>query len=200
MNILTIVYFVAWLSVFVHYVRKHNNIKAYGTIVLSYVIYSFLSIIDYSTHAEKYDNITFFPFVYLFVLLIIALIPIKKYDDSGNLRLQRINPMVLYIVFSLFLISTLVVLPSAINRIQHAWETILASDDGASELYTEMHLRDSINANRNAGIWGFFNIVRYLLFEICVFCFFYYLTFPKRNKILIALLLGSFFFDIIIYF
>lgn len=197
---LTIFYFIAWLIVFIYYYHHKKTIGIYGAITLSYVIYAFLSIWDYSNHPEEYTNITFWPYVYLFVLLLIALIPVKQYDDTHIFKLIGISPKVCYFVFFLFIITTVVVLPNAITRIQHGYEMMLASDDGASELYQEMHAQTSLNANRNAGFWGICNIIRYLLFEICVFCFFYYLTLPKQNKTLIITLLSSFSIDIFVSF
>ncbi len=199
-NIFTLLYFATWLFVFLRYIRKNRKLGVYGTIVLSYVIYASLSIFDYVAHSENYNNITLFPFLYLFVLLVIALKPIKNYDEKTNLRLNSINPNICYIVFSFFLISTIIVLPVSFEKIQHGWTLMLASDDGAIDLYNEMHSRDTQNANINGGLLGICNIIRYLLFEICVFCFFYYLTLPKRNKILVFALLFSFLLNILVSF
>ena len=196
----TIFYFIAWLIVFIYYYRCKKRIGIYGAIVLSYVVYAFLSIWEYYNHPEEYTDITLLPYVYLFVLLMIALRPVKQYDDTPKFKLIGISPKICYFVFFLFIITTIVVLPNAITRIQHGYEMMLASDDGASELYQEMHSRTSLNANSNAGFFGVCNIIRYLLFEICVFCFFYYLTLPKQNKTLIITLLSSFSIDILISF
>lgn len=199
-NTFTILYFFAWLFVFLRFVRRNRQLGVYGTIVLSYVVYASLSIFDYVAHSENYSNITLFPFLYLFALLLIALKPIKNYDEKRNLRLKSINPNICYIVFSFFLISTIIVLPASLEKIQHGWTLMLASDDGAIDLYNEMHSRDTQNANINGGILGICNIIRYLLYEICVFLLFYYLTLPKRNKIIIIALLFSFLLNILVSF
>jgi len=201
-NILTIIYFLAWLFTFLFFIRKNkkNAIGAYTVIVLSYVVYAFFSIFYYEAAPELFEHITFFPFLYLYILLMLALLPVKQYDTLKIKGVIGVKRVVCYSVFALFLITTLFVIPSTIAKLQDSFFILLTQDDGAIQLYNEMHAQETSNSYLSGGVIGICTIIRYLLFEICVFLFFYYLTFPRKNPILIVSLLLSFLIDILISF
>jgi len=201
-SILTIIYFLAWLLTFLFFIRKNKKkeVGAYTVIVVSYVVYAFFSILYYGAAPELFEHITFFPFLYLYILLMIALLPVRQYDTFKVKGFIGVNRAVCYMVFSIFLITTLIVIPSTITQLQESFFILLTEDDGAIQLYNEMHAQDTSNSYLNGGIIGICTVIRYLLYEICVFLFFYYLTFPRKNLILILLLLLSFFIDILISF
>lgn len=129
----------------------------------------------------------------------IALQPVRQYESTNIIGLKGINISIVYVVFFVFIIASIVVLPSAISKLSTGITVMFASDDGAAELYQEMHDNAQLGANAKGGIVGLCKIVRYLLFEITVFFFFYYLVMhQKKNKILISFLLFCFIIDVII--
>lgn len=196
--ILTILYFIAWLIVFIISFKKNNNISAYNVIIFSYVVYAFASIFCYDLFQEEFPNITLFPYIYLFVLLLISLKPVKQYDRVEITQLVGVNKNILIFVFCLFILTTFIVLPSAISHLFDGFSVLLTNDDGAKDLYEEMHQNQEVHANRNGGIVGYCKIIRYLLFEISVFFLFYYLLLPGRKILLIILLLSAFLTDMMI--
>lgn len=194
-----IMYFIAWCLVFFTSFKKMRNLNTYNVIILSYAIYAFISIFCYTWFSSEFNNITFFPFIYLFLMLMIALQPVKQYEES-DIRICKGNNMkIIYAVFFLFIITSIVVLPSALSKLNQGITVMLASDDGAADLYREMHENVVIGANSKGGIVGLCKIIRYLFFEITVFSFFYYLTFSeKKNVVLVCFLLFCFLIDAII--
>ena len=185
--------------VFIFSFKKMKTLNSYAVIVLSYAVYAFVSIFCYNLLQERFNDITLFPFIYLFIMLTIALRPIKQYDESRINECRCVNTKIIYAVFFIFIIASMIVLPRALSNLQEGITIMFASEDGAAELYKEMHENAVLGANAKGGIIGLCNIIRYLLFEIAVFSFFYYLILPgKKNKILVSFLLFCFGVDVII--
>lgn len=194
-----ILYFIVWSLVTIFSFKKLETINSYTVIVLSYAVYAFVSLFCYNLLIERFNDITLFPFVYLFLMLIIALRPIKQYEESKIDECRCVNNGIIYAIFFIFIIASLIVLPRALSNLQEGITVMFASEDGAAELYKEMHENGEIGANAKGGIVGLCNIIRYLLFEISVFSFFYYLILPgKKNKFLVSFLLFCFIVDVII--
>ena len=194
-----ILYFIVWSFVSFISLKKMRKLNSYTTIVLSYAVYAFISIFCYDLLIDRFSDITLFPFIYLFLMLIIALQPVRQYEESFINRCKGINISIVYAVFFVFIIASVVVLPSALSNLSEGITVMFASDDGASELYKEMHENGELGANAKGGIIGLCKIVRYLLFEITVFLFFYYLSLrKKKNIVLISFLIFCFLIDVII--
>lgn len=194
-----ILYFIVWSLVSIFSFKKMKTINSYTVIVVSYAVYAFVSIFCYDLLIERFSDITLFPFIYLFIMLIVALRPIKQYDESNINACRCVNHKIIYAVFLVFIIASLIVLPKALSNLQEGITVMFASEDGAAELYKDMHENGELGANSKGGIIGLCNIIRYLLFEIAVFSFFYYLILPgKKNKILLLFLLFCFVIDVII--
>lgn len=199
-GILTIIYFIAWLIIFLFFIKKEKKICAYAVIVLSYVVYASFSIPCYEQMRLELGNITLFPYIYLFITLLIALQPVRQYDVAKINTIKGIDYKFIYIIFGIFIVSSLIIIPDTVQHIHQGIVVMLASDDGAADLYSDLHNSDQTNAYSNGGILGYFKIIRYLLFEISVFLFSYYLTLKKINKTLIIFLLISFTIDILVSF
>lgn len=192
-----ILYFIVWCLVFIFSFKKMKTLNSYTTIVLSYTLYALLSIFCYGL--GHFNDITLFPFIYLFLMLVIALRPIKQYEESKVCECRGVDSRIMYAVFFVFIIASIIVLPIALSNLQEGITVMFASEDGAAELYKEMHENAELGANAKGGIVGLCKIIRYLLFEIAVFFFFYYLVLSsKKNKALVSFLLFCFIVDVII--
>lgn len=194
-----ILYFIVWCMVSLFSFRKMRQVNSYTTIVLSYAVYAFISIFCYELLIDRFSDITLFPFIYLFFMLIIALQPVRQYEDSDIQGCKGIGIKIVYAFFIIFIIASIVVLPNALSNLSEGIAVMFASEDGAAELYKEMHENAELGANAKGGVVGLCKIVRYLLFEITVFLFFYYLILPKKkNIVLICFLIFCFLIDVII--
>lgn len=178
---------------------KMRKLNSYTIIVLSYTAYAFISIASYELLIDRFSDITLFPFVYLFFMLIIALKPVKQFEDSNIQYCKCIDNTIVYAIFFIFIITSILVLPSALSNLSSGISVMFASEDGAAELYKDMHENAQLGANAKGGIIGLCKIVRYLVFEITVFLFFYYLSLPrKKNVFLVCFLIFCFLIDVII--
>ena len=67
---------ILYISALIVYFSKYKRLDIYSFILLLYGITSVLCAIYYISHVDKYD-LTFFPFIYLFVVLLIFIKPFK---------------------------------------------------------------------------------------------------------------------------
>ena len=192
-----ILYISVWIITYLVFRKKREIIGPASVIILSYVVYAFFSLRLYKSDILEYNNITFFPFVYLYLMLIIALAPVMRFEKTRIDAVQHINNNIVNTIFYIFIITSIIVLPSTISSLLDGFSILFASDSGAIDLYEEAHSTQMINANSQGGIVGYCKIIRYLLYEVCVFLFFYYLTLNNRKKIVILLLIISFCIDLV---
>lgn len=198
-SVYIILYCIVWFCVTFFSFKKMRKLNSYTIIILSYTAYASISIFCYELLIDRFSDITLFPFIYLFFMLMVALKPVKQFENSNVQCCKCIHIKLVYAIFFLFLISSIIVLPNALSNLSEGITVMFASEDGAAELYKEMHENGQLGANAKGGILGLCKIVRYLLFEITVFLFFYYLSLPgKKNKFLIIFLVFCFLIDVII--
>lgn len=195
---LIVFYLILWVIAFKMIYKRANALGPSLIIVASYVIYAIASILLYTSYPSGYPNISLFPFLYLFIMLLLALWPIIRYDSTQVMAVSNISIRVVYVVFSLFILSTIVVLPGSIAKLIDGFEIIFASDGGAADMYADAHADQTIGSNRSGGIVGYCNIVRYLLYEISTFLLFYYLTLKEKRMIVVVLISLAVFLGLII--
>lgn len=76
-----IVYLLLWIITFILYQRKKRSFDNGTIVILSYIVYAICSVllINNVIVAGKYNDITLFPFIYLWVMLLIANAPAMQY-------------------------------------------------------------------------------------------------------------------------
>ena len=108
-RILVLCYLLAWIIAFVIHYKKRKQLDAGSFIMLSYIIYVFCSyrLLQYSYY---FLPLKLFPFVYLFIMLLVGMWPVLKVRTSEGVPIQE-PPIILINIFSLiFIISTLFLL------------------------------------------------------------------------------------------
>lgn len=187
--ILIAIYAIAWAFVFFRH-RKQclGVISSGGFILLTYLLYAVSSFFLYQVQANDFGDMQIFQFVYLFALLYIGLKPVLDYDKA---KLTRIipPPNIVLITFAiLYVISTLLYLPSAISNIREGLTTLLLDSSGGADLYNE---RLMVGHREDYEISNIFSIFYNIFSDCAVLVYFYYLTLPKVNKFLISVLTMS---------
>ena len=191
-------YSLAWIYAYYHHRRKCDNEYGSGSfILLTYLLYAISSFFLYKNNAGDYGSMTLFPFIYLFTLLYIGLMPVMSYDRAGVSEIIP-PPKVVIVTFCVFyVISTLLILPSTLSSINEGLTRLLVDSSGGSELYEE---RLSSGRQEDYGISNVFSIIYNIFSDCAVLVYFYYLTFPKKKVFLITILTLSILTSILVAF
>ncbi|MCR4769141.1 MAG: oligosaccharide repeat unit polymerase [Bacteroidaceae bacterium] len=186
-NILICGYFLIWIVTFVVYHWKFHNVDAGTTIIGSYVFYAFFSIITLNNpifFLDYYDfkPLTLFPFIYLYIMLMIALSPTIYHHYHPVEKLVPLNTKLLYILSVAMIISAIVMLPEVLMNFQDGIIKLITDTDAGKDAYSEQLEEASDSGGVATNVLSiFFNACS----EIAIFTWFYFMTMKKKNLWLI---------------
>lgn len=181
-NICLIIYFLAWLICFIKYQKVRKCFDAGSFLLVCYTLFAFLSWRLYNNPDYGYGSkpIHLFPFLYLFLMLLMATSTVLKYDTTKIDRIQR-PPRLFFIVVAIFFVFTsLAHFPSSISHFSEGIMKLLLDDSVGQSLYQES-LEDRVSDGDGA-ISNLSAIFSSAFYNIGVLFTFYYLTLPKRKK------------------
>lgn len=179
-NFYLILYLLAWFITLFIYQRKHRQVDAGSIILISYVLYAICSIILYNTNNEyhSYGELTFFPYLYLYTMLIVALKPVLNFNNQ-ECAINTPNMTIIKIVSWIIILSTILSIPTYISQIQNGSFLLLFADDSVGK---DMYKETMANAEESGlSITHLPNIIFNSLSDITIFLFFYGLTFKKHD-------------------
>ena len=189
-NINIVFYIILWLLTFTAYHLKRRQFDAGSVILLTYLVYSIMSLVLYNYDQPYYFYpIKLLPFIYLFLMLLLAVSPILVFNDKKIQQIYKPHLYLLNTVAIIYIASSLAHLPTIISDFSTNIIKLVIETSGGKELYDEamsntLDMGDGSISNFAAIISGAFSSLGILLF-------FYYLTFKKTNKlILIGLFLS----------
>lgn len=180
-TIITILYALMWLILFVRLCKNFKDNTTSIFIVSFYLLYSVLAIFLYNNpdFINDYNEVTIFPYIYLFIAILLTLIPILSFDHSHIQGLIRPSMLLVNIITYTFIFMALVSIPSAISELREGIMLLILDSNGGSELYQEAH-GNGISSKSLIDIPKYiFSVFSY----VCIFIFFYYLTLPKLKKL-----------------
>ncbi len=184
-NLYLIIYISLWALVLLFYQRKRKYFGAASVIIFSYLIYAIISFFLYNdfNFRDEYGELTIGPFLYLFLLLMIALYPTMKFKEEA-LTLERPNTTIVNLFSFFYIASALVVLPSTISNMSQGLAMLALDPMAGEQLYAEMH---TTVREATGGISNIFSIIYNLFSPIGILVFFYYLTLPRKNIYLLSI-------------
>lgn len=186
-NILVISYFLLWTAVFIVYQRRNRQLDAGSAIIGSYACYAFFSILTLNRpiflwEYYDYNHLTLFPFIYLFVMLIIALLPTIRFHLNPPRQIEEPNSLIFYLVAIVSILSALALLPNILTNFSDGLLKLVTDMDAGKDAYQEQLENAS---DSGVGISNLFAIVFNALSEISIFTFFYFLS-KKKNIWLVS--------------
>lgn len=197
-NLWLVVYLLAWIVLFVCYQKKRKIFDAGSFILCTYVLYAFLSWRLFNSPGSVYTKtIHLFPFIYLFIMLLMATTTVLKYDVRKISDIQRPNKFYLVVVSLFFVIPSLIHSPSTISHIQEGIVKMIVDSRAGNEMYQEASERSYENSS--GGISNIMAIFSSAFYNLGVLSTFYYLTLPKRNKWLSVALILSVLIGLLVY-
>jgi oligosaccharide repeat unit polymerase len=189
-NINIVLYILAWIVTIILYHIKKKIIDAGSILLFTYLIYSITSLLLYNSPFYYFDRIRLFPFIYLFLILVLVFWPILKYNANKINDIQKVPSIYISIICLIFIVASLVQLPTLISDFTFSIKRLLTTSSGGLDLYNK-----AMAGSRSIGdgkISNLASIISNAFGNFGILLFFYYLTLKKRNKlILIGLFISS---------
>lgn len=170
------------MTLLVH--QKKNKSWGPGSIIiLSYLIFGIISFLLYQNPSARraYGSLSFFPFLYLYVALLISSLPIIKFDTYHIEHILPPSKKLLNYFSIIFILISLTQIPSIVQNITSGMISILTDSDAGLELYKE----NSGQGVSDGSISNIFAIVYNVVSPVSILFLFFYLTLRNPNIIII---------------
>lgn len=194
-NICLVLYLSAWIVTIIVYQKKRKHIDAGSILLGSYLLYSIASLLLYNSPFYTFNRIRLFPFIYLYLMLMLAFSPILKYDVNKIKHIIEPTTIILNTVSIIFIVSSLVQLPTTISDFNFSINKLLNISAGGQELYAEAMSKSYSVGDGN--ISNLASIISNAFGNFGILLFFYYLTLKKHNILIIIGLFISCIFSIL---
>lgn len=190
--LLVIGYFLIWLLTFACYHIMRPVLDAGSAVIGTYVLYAIFSIltIDDPIFSSAFEPLRFFPYLYLYLMLLIALSPtIYNHLYPAN-EIEAPQTRILKYVSILIIVCGLLQIPNIIANFNEGIVKLFTDADAGKDAY-ENSIDDA--GSSGAAITNLPAVIFNSLFDISVFLCFYMLTLKKRNTLLVIGLAVSIF-------
>jgi oligosaccharide repeat unit polymerase len=188
-NIYIILFILGWITTIILYQRRKKDFDAGSILLFSYLFYAIMSLCLYNNPYYKFNSIEIFPFIYLFLMLLLAFSPILRYDYNKIDKIQKPPDLFLNFVCILFIIVSLMQVPDIISTFTISIVRLLIDSTGGLDLYNEA-MAESISLG-DGSISNLSSIISNSYGNFGILLLFFYLTLNKRNKfILIGLFIS----------
>lgn len=173
-----LIYILSWGVVLYYYWKKKGTIDSGNFIISSYLFYGILSFILYNHPYSNFNKLTLFPFIYLFLMLFVALYPVLKHDT--NKSIYPPSKTLVNGTAYLYIFLSVLIIPSVLSNIVEGFLVVLLNPSGGDDLYSSYRMGSSANSERN--IFTYFKVAYNFLSDIGVLLFFYLLTTKRKNN------------------
>jgi len=188
-NLFIVLFVLAWVITIIVYQRRKKQFDAGSILLISYLFYSIMSLILYNNPFYSFNDIEIFPFIYLYLILILVFSPVLKYDYNKIDEIQRPSAVFLHIVCVVFIIVSFMQIPNIISTFSVSIVRLLGDSSGGLDLYNEAMAKSVSLGDGN--ISNLSSIITNAYGNFGILLSFYYLTLKKRNKfILIGLFIS----------
>ncbi|MBP3828916.1 MAG: oligosaccharide repeat unit polymerase [Bacteroidaceae bacterium] len=187
-------YLAIWVLTFLWYQLKRNCWDGGSAIIGSYIVYAIFSIMSLNDDlfSIQYEPLRIFPFIYLYIMLMIALLPAIHHHLHPVSQIEKPETRVLKPICWILVICALLLLPSIIQNFGDGLIKLFTDVEAGQEAYDEQLENADEAGSLITNIPAiFFNA----FYETGIFLAFYFLTLKKRPLLLtlstfIALIIG----------
>lgn len=188
-NILIIAYLLVWVATLVWYQRKQGRFDGGSAIIFSYVLYAVFSVLTINDEifSRFFEPLSIFPFIYLYVMLMMALSPAIYHHVNPVKEIENPHTRILKLTSILIIVCSVMLVPDIIKNFNQGLVMLFTDVDAGKDAYMDQleNAGDSGSAISNLA-----SIIYNSLSDIAIFLFFYFLTVEKKN---IWLVIGLFF-------
>lgn len=181
-NILAIGYLFLWILTLAWYHVKRNAFDSGSFIMVMYIIYAIFSVIVINDRffSVAFAPLTLFPYIYIYVMMMIAIIPIISHHLHPASAIEPANTRVFALMSIVIIICSVLQLPQIMDNASVGVGQILVDEEAGKEIYNETasNAGDSGGAIRNLPA-----VIFNMLSDIMVFLFFYFLS-QKEHRLL----------------
>jgi len=190
-NILAFSYMMMWVLTFIWYQWCRNTMDSGSIVIALNILYSIFAIITLNDDVLPFSfkPLAIFPYIYLYSMLIVALLPLIYHHRTPTEKLENPNTRMLYAASILIIVSSILIIPSMLSNVETGLVKLFTDADAGNDAYIE---QSKEQADGGSGITNIPSIIYNALQDIGVFLFFYFLTLKKKSKILTIALGGSF--------
>ena len=196
-NILVVGYFLIWIATFLWYHHIKKEVDAGSMVIGSYIGYAFFSIITLNDtfFNIRYDHLRFIPFLYLYIMLMIALSPAIYLHYNQPDKIEDPHSKMLYIPCIALIISAFFQIPTAISGSESSMIQLITDADAGQNAYLE---QISNKAESGSSIKNLPAVIFNVLYDCTTFLFFYFLTRKNKNKLFLLVLFAAIFIGMIL--
>lgn len=182
-NILATGYLLVWIFTLVWY-QCLRNICDSGTVILALnIFYSAIAIISLNDDLAiiPYEPLKVFPYIYLYIMLMVAFMPLVIHHKWPTDKIDNPNTRILYVFSFIIVISSILIIPGLLQNFGTNIVKLFMDSGAGQDAYIE---QTKAQADSGAGISNMSSIMYNALQDIGVFLFFYFLTIKEKNKIM----------------
>ncbi|PSL06308.1 O-antigen polymerase [Cecembia rubra] len=194
-NIWLIFFVLIWFLTFAVYQIRKKSIDAGSIILLSYFFYAIVSLLLFNNPYYQFNPIELFPFVYLYLLLMLAFSPVLKFDAKKIRYIQKPPDLYLNTLIYILIIFSVIQLPSIFSDFSKSIIRLLFVSSGGQDLYNEAMAESKSLGDGN--ISNLPSIITNAYGNVGILLFFYYLTLKDRKFIVTLGLFLSFMVNIL---
>lgn len=187
-NICLVFYITAWIVTIVVYQKKKKNFDAGSVILFSYLLYSIISLLLYNSSFYSFKHIVIFPFIYLYLMIMLMVYPVLKYNSTKINVIQKPSRVLLNTISIIIIVAAFGQFIAIVSDFSRNMVNLMINSSGGKELYDNA-MANSYNSG-SGNIKNLAAIISNAFKNFGILTFFYYLTLDKRNNFI---LLGLFF-------
>lgn len=193
--ILASLYLAAWILTLLWYQHRNRQIDAGTAIIASYIGYGIFSLLTLADDFFIYDELRLFPYIYLYVMLMIALTPTIYHHLSPPERIEPPRTRVLIVPCIIIILCGLLQLPGLVSNFSEGIVGLFLNADAGQEAYSE-HIEEVRDAGST--INNLTAVLFNMVFDCGVFLTFYLLTLKKKNPLFITAMIIAMFIGMVI--
>ena len=137
-SVYLILYVLAWFVLISMQIKRVGSIGPATMVMVSYFFFGIIAIVYYKTdfiHSFSDSELSLVPFIYLFVMLYLALAPGIYYERADVKLVQKPNIHIVDTFIIIYCICSIVRLPEILPNISNGITMILLESQGGAELY-----------------------------------------------------------------
>ncbi|WP_026727843.1 O-antigen polymerase [Flavobacterium denitrificans] len=189
-NAIILFFILSWIATIILYQVKKKHFDAGSVLLFSYLLYAVMSLILFNNPYYSFNEMSIFPFIYLYLMLMLAFSPVLRYDYNKIDEIQKPPTIFLNLVCIIFIAACLMQVPTIISDFALNIVRLLFVSSGGQDLYNEA-MADSYSLG-DGSISNLSSIISNAYGNFGILLFFYYLSLKKRNKfIMIGLFISS---------
>lgn len=186
-----VLYLFVWIITFFMYQKTKKDFDAGSLLIGSFVLYSASSLLlSYDTYwGANFEDITLFPFIYLYLMLMLAFSPILKYSPKTIKRIEMPSKIIFNGFIFIFILCSLTKLINIIPNFVSGVTRIIFDSAAGLDMY-----HDTLIENEDIGngtITNLPSIIANAMGDIGILATFFYLSRPNHKRIIVIGLLLS---------